>query len=156
MKRLLPLTSILLACTACAQEIDIENQDATITSIGPLSSAASGSIVVPFTLRDREGDDQTVAVTICMAPGEDCGAAAEANGGDPMHRLPTVPKQSDVPHEFRWDTACGRWIDGELEPAVLDTEYVIGLRVVSGDPEPVYSDPFSLAELGVAEVGECP
>jgi hypothetical protein len=145
-----------LAVSACAQEITIENERAQVTSVGPLSIDERGNLVVPFTLLDHEGDDQAVAIEICDSEDTGCGPAAEALGGDPLDRLPTVPKGTDVPHEFRWQPWCGRWLDGELEPAALDDEYVVGLRVVSDDGEPVYSEPFSLAGLGAPEPGECP
>lgn len=155
MIRTLTILIALAAVTGCAREIDIENQDASVTSIGPIDLNSAGNVVVPFTVRDHEGDDQTVLVQICDAPDEGCGTAVVAPGSDPLDRLPTVPRRTDVLHEFRWDVWCGRWFGQELEPSDLDSEYVVRIEVITGEAEPVYSEPFSLSGLGATEEGSC-
>lgn len=150
--RILSLTLLLvLALTSCVREVDIENARGEITSIGALAMDDAHNVVIPFTVRDLEGDDQAVAVDICDAPGDNCGVAFHG-GGDPLDRLPTIPKNSDVLHEFHWAAGCGRYLDDGFVPQALDDEFVVALYVLPSDGDAVYSEPTSLAALGAAEI----
>lgn len=145
---------LAFALTGCVREIDIENQPATITSVGALSLDDRANVVVPYTLRDLEGDDQIVAIDICDGPDDTCGIAEEATGSTPLDRVPTVPKDSDVLHEFVWQPWCGRWVDQQLETLDVDDEFVVRVTVLPSNDDPVYSEPTSLTALG-ADVGSC-
>ncbi len=144
-----------LVATGCVREIDIENRDARITSIGPLGLDDADNVIVQYTIRDPEGDDQDLQIEICTAPGEQCGFAAEGIGGDPTSRVPTVPAGTDVTHEFRWAPWCDRWRGTERIPSEPDQEYVVGITVLTGSASPVYSEPFTLTDLGTTG-GDCP
>ena len=139
----------------CIREVDIENRDAEVTSVGPLAPTdTTEAVVVTFTIRDFEGDDQNVSIQICDGPDDNCGTAAEAAGGDPLSRVTAVPRDTDVEHEFHWDASCGRWVGGELEAMGADQEFVVAVSLLPSQSEPVYSAPTTLAELGVSE-GSC-
>lgn len=146
--------AVLATTVGCVRQIDIENQPASVTSVGPVSLDERQNVLVPFTVRDIEGDDQVVVVDVCDAPNDNCGAASIALGSDPLNRITTVPRDTDVLHEFRWQPWCGRWLDETLEPVGLDDEFVIAVTVLSSESDPVYSEPSSLAAMG-AEESDC-
>lgn len=145
---------VALSLTGCAREITIENQEGHVSSIGPIELDEAANVIVHYTLRDPEGDDQDIRVDVCSAPDEDCGIAVEGLGGDSTTRLPTVPAATDVPHEFRWAQRCGRWQGQDLVESKLDRSYVVGITVTNSPTGTVYSEPFTLNALG-ATAGDC-
>lgn len=133
--------------TSCVREVTIENARAEVTSVGPLADS-DGNVLIYFTLRDLEGDDQAVGVDICDAPGVRCGVAFLA-GGDALDRLPTIPKDSDVLHETHWHPGCGRYIDDDFVAQSPADDFVVAVYTLPSDGDAVYSEPTSLAALGV-------
>lgn len=152
----LPILLVVLVLGAgCVRDIEVENQEAIITSVGPLEIDARSNVVVLYTIRDAEGDDEDVRVEICEAPEDDCGTAVEGLGGDPTQRVPTVPQGTDVLHEFRWNPWCGRYVGTDRVTTELATEYVAAVRVLRSETPPVVSSPFTLEGLGVVEARDC-
>ncbi len=149
------LLAIALATStsACVRVVEIENEPAQITSVGPLV-AEGPHLAVEYTIRDFEGDDQAVDVTVCEAPDDACGPAYAANGGDPLQRVPTVPEGTDVLHEFWWDVACGRIVDGERVATDAATEYVVRVAVRGSDDEVLATEPFTIDQF-VLDDREC-
>lgn len=145
---------LALSLTGCAREITIENEDAYVSSVGPLALDEMQNVVVHYTLRDPEGDDQNVQITVCEAPDQQCGVAVEGLGGDPTTRVPTIPADTDVPHEFRWSPWCGRWQGENRLDSNPDEEYVVGITIRTGSSDTVYSEPFTLSALGTTG-GDC-
>jgi hypothetical protein len=143
-----------VALSGCVRDIEIENQEARVTSIGPIDLDTAGNVIINYTLQDPEGDDQDVQVQICTAADQNCGTAVEGRGGDPTTRVPTIPAGTDVPHEFRWAPWCGRWEGTEQTDSDPDTEYVAGIFVLGTSTTPLYSEPFTLADLGATD-GDC-
>lgn len=134
------------------------NRSPSITSIGPLRFDGT-HLRVEYTLRDPEGDDQSVYVGVCE--GDDnsseglCPAPVEGAPSDGRSSLPTVPKGEDVSHQFAWNVGCGRIGSGTCRPTDLDQNYVVRIRL-EGTDQTVASESFSFAEsFGVEEVPEC-
>lgn len=121
------------------------NQSPSITSVGPLQYDGT-NLVVEYTLRDAEGDDQSVSVGICEGePPSDgiCPVPVEGAPSDGLSSLPTVPEGEDVAHRFAWNVGCGRVDSGSCEPTALDQEYVVRIRL-DGTDEAVASESFTL------------
>ncbi len=154
MRRTFVCCLAVASLAGCVREVEIENQPAEVTSVGALSVDANQNVIIGFSIRDFEGDDQLISVDICDAPGDNCGVAEVAVGGDPLDRVPAVPKNTDVFHEFRWAAWCGRWLDQELVPSAPDDEFVVAVSVLPSMSDPVYSEPSSLAALGAVD-GAC-
>lgn len=150
------LCALLLIATlsaGCVRVVEIENTPGHVTSVGPIDGAGP-FVVVSYTVRDLEGDDQTVRFVVCEQNGDDCGPAIAAPGGDPTERVPTVPEDSDALHEFWWNPWCGRFVDGERVESELTADYVIRVSILDTDQEPLESEPFTLEQLQLDE-GDC-
>lgn len=133
------------------------NRSPSITSIGPLRYDGT-NLVVEYTLRDAEGDDQSVSVGICeqMPPSDGiCPLPVEGAPSDGLSSLPTVPKGEDVPHQFAWNIGCGRIDSGSCKATKLDQTYVVRIRL-NGTDQAVVSESFALGEdFGVESLPEC-
>lgn len=137
------------------------NQSPSITSIGPLNFDGT-SLVVNYTLRDAEGDDQSVYVGVCALdepsdePSESlCPQPVEGAPSDGRTSLPTVPKGEDVSHQFAWNVGCGRIGSGTCQATDLDQNYVVRIRL-DGTNETVVSESFTLRDaFGVEDLPEC-
>lgn len=139
------------------QPLETSNRTARITSVGPVE-LDERFVEIQYTLRDREGDDQNVDVEICPAASEgdrDCMTPVQGLGGDGTERLPTVPKDTDVPHRYAWRVGCGL-VDGEQCRTVdLQTAYVARVTLGNADRSET-SAPFTLSDdLQISEVPEC-
>lgn len=138
-------------------DIDQFNQTARITSVGPISMEDS-SVVVDYTLLDREGDDQTISVGVCTAENaeaDSCPTPVQGVEGDGRTLLPTVPRDTDVPHRFAWSVGCGRVADGMCLDTDVSTDYVFRLQV-EGSDRVVTSREFSLEEsFGLDALPDC-
>jgi hypothetical protein len=150
----------MLVCglAACSETIDIDNADARITSVGALDvvteNGAPRYVDVTYSVRDFEGDDVDVIVEICNAAGTSCGVAWQGAGGDGTFRVITQPYDTDVPHVFRWDAACGSVVADARTDAELGASSIFRISVQDGDTH-LDSMPFSLADLGFAALPAC-
>lgn len=145
----------IVAATGCVRDVETLDEPAVVTSIGPITTGADGNVVVSYTLRDFEGDDQTVRIEICDADGEDCGPAVQAPGGDPTTRVPTIPENTDVLHTFHWNPWCGRYVGADLTASQIDAEYIVSIEVADTETGPVTSEPFTLESVGLLNAGDC-
>jgi len=152
----------LLACgmVACGGSPASQfNRSASLTSIGPLRLEGS-SLIVDYTLRDAEGDDQTIRVGVCegeRAPAEPCPEPVEGAPSDGRSSLPTVPRDEDVSHQFAWNLGCGRVADGRCLATDPQQSYLVRIRLVDDESDQtVVSEAFSLADsFGVDSVPAC-
>ena len=149
------ILGVLVATTGCVRVIEIENQDAHVTSVGTVEFDGRFNVVIEYTILDPEGDDQDVRIDVCEGADRDCGVAIAGLGGDPTTRLPTVPEGTDVLHEFRWNPWCGRYVATDLVETDTTTEYVASVRIVGTESDPLFSNPFTLEGLGASEERDC-
>ncbi len=145
MKYFLLILAVL--ALSCSETIDVPDTPVEVTSIGPIELAAS-NVVVNYTLKDFEGDDAEITVEIC--DGASCGVAFEGSGSDGTLRVPTVPRDTDVPHVFTWDIGCGLWLNDERVGVDIAAEYTVVITPFGG--EPFESEVFVLEELGATSV----
>jgi hypothetical protein len=149
---------LALAVTGCGGDNPEQfNQSASISSIGPLSFDGT-SLNVEYTLRDAEGDDQSLYVSVCDGeePSEDlCPQPVEGAPSDGLTAIPTVPNGEDVSHQFAWNVGCGRVSSGTCEATDIDQSYVVRIRL-DGSDQTAVSESFTLREtFGVGELPEC-
>ena len=149
------LLGMIAAATGCVREIDTLDEPAEVTSVGPIATDDADNVVVSYTLRDFEGDDQTVRVEVCTVDGEECGPAVQAPGGDPTTRVPTVPENTDVLHTFHWNPWCGRYVETDLVGSEIDAQYIVSIEVLGTETGPVTSEPFTLESVGLVSAGDC-
>ncbi len=153
------LLAVGLGAAACGPgDVEQYNHPGRITSVGPVSFEDS-SLLVDYTLFDREGDDLAVEVGVCpeddQEPGVDCPTPVAGAGGDGRRRLPTAPGGEDVAHRLSWNVGCGR-VDAEsCVETQLDQAYVVHLRV-EGTDRTVSSEPFTLGDdFAIDELPAC-
>jgi hypothetical protein len=123
------------------------------------------ALVLPYLIKDIEGDDQAIKVEICQWDGQEataCGVAVQARGGDGSTFIPTTPAGSCILHLFYWDVGCGRFVgtDGGASPSramidSVDDQLVARVSVVGSDEAPRQTEPFSLADIGFDSLPEC-
>ena len=158
MKTMVWIVILVGGLAACSETIDIGNADARITSVGALDvvseSGAPRYVDVTYSVRDFEGDDVDVIVEICRADGTACGVAWQGPGADGTFRVITEPYDTDVPHVFRWDAACGAVIADARVDAELGVSSLFRVSVLGADTH-LDSLPFSLTDLGFVALPAC-
>lgn len=142
---------------ACQTAVDVENTVGQVTSVSNVRvvdvSGLAEFVEVDYTVRDREGDDLDVLVEVCDAM-DVCGVAWQAPGADGTYRVTTEPFDTDVPHVFRWDTGCGRVLNGASEVVALNDALTLRISVEGGETS-MASPAFTLEQLGFGELPEC-
>lgn len=110
------------------------DQPASLTSIGPVTFDGQ-SVVVDYTLRDPDGDEQDIDVGVCRDDGDlpdgRCPTPVEGALSDGTSSLPTNPAGEDVTHRFAWNVGCGRFRPSQnqcLETKV-DRSYVFRIQL---------------------------
>lgn len=138
-------------------DVEQYNHPARITSLGPVEFQEN-SLLIDYTLFDREGDDQALQVGVCtknVDRGVDCPIPVGGVGGDGRDRLPTVPEGSDVPHRLSWNLGCGLVDGNSCVETDLDQSYVVHMSL-EGRDRTVSSAPFTLSEeFGLEELPSC-
>lgn len=149
-----------LACTAAScgdPPVSQYNYPPSLTSIGPVSFDGT-SVQVDYTIRDREGDDQSVFVGVCAGSGNEedlCPTPVQGAGGDGRSFLPTVPRGTDVRHVVSWNVGCGRIGRGRCLETKLDETYRFRIRL-EGTDDVVSSERFTLGdEFDLESVPAC-
>jgi hypothetical protein len=123
------------------------------------------ALVIPYLLRDREGDDQRIKVELCEWDGSEavsCGVAVQSAGGDGTSFVPTTPAGTCILHVFYWDVGCGRFVatdNGGTPQKVfidgVDQALVAQVSVIGSEEEPTQTEPFTLEGIGFESVPEC-
>lgn len=130
MKQLALKFIIFAFLLGCSDAFEVENLDPIITSIDPVYND-NGALRINFTLNDFEGDDTAVIFEICEANETKCGfGELDRALTDPLARLHTIPKKTNVAHTIVWDFSCGR-VDSEGTRIVTDDQidYVAKLTI---------------------------
>jgi hypothetical protein len=132
---------------------------------GAMISRSDDSAVIPYLLRDPEGDDQSIKVELCQWDGQEasqCGVAVQGRGGDGSNFVPTTPAGACILHVFYWDVGCGRFVGtdngGSPSRAMIesvDQQLVARVSVVGSDEAPMQTEPFSLEEIGFESLPAC-
>lgn len=157
----------------CDETIEIGNEPAVVTVVGPVrgeapgfepssSPPSDGRVFVGYALRDTEFDDVDIVVTVCACAEqsgdedectrEACGFAIQGQGGDGTSRLPTLPPWAELDHAqhtFVWNAAAGRVSEDGVLASTATTRYVVGIAVQGDADDPLFSTPFNLEALGV-------
>ncbi len=146
------------------------SQDADQPDAGPTPTPVritrdGDALVIPYLIKDREGDDQRINVELCEWNGSEavnCGVASQAAGGDGTSFVPTTPADTCILHVFYWDVGCGRFVgtDDGANPQQafiesVDQELVARVSVVGSEEEPSRTEPFTLEGIGFESVPEC-
>lgn len=141
------LLILVVFALSCSETINVPDQPVEVTSVGPIE-LSTANVLVHYTLKDFEGDDAEITVEICE--GSSCGVAFEGAGSDGTLRVPTVPRDTDVPHIFSWDIGCGLWRNDERVGVDITAEYTVVVTPLGG--EPFESEAFILEDLGATSV----
>ena len=154
----------------CNAEVTTTDTGADATDAGAAPervrvSRDDSALVLPYLIKDREGDDQRIKVELCrLSDGEavDCGVAVQAAGGDGSNFVPTTPAGTCILHVFYWDVGCGRFVgtDSAESPQQVmiesvDEELVAQVSVPRSDEEPTRSEPFTLSGIGFESMPAC-
>ena len=151
------LATLLALAAGCGPgQVDQFNNPAEITAVGPVSFDGT-EVLIDYTLRDQEGDDQSLSVEICAgdeSSQKTCPTPVQGTGGDGIDLVPTVPRATDAEHRFAWAVGCGR-VDGDsCVDSKTNTEYTVRLSV-DGTDEQASSEPFTLEDLSADALPEC-
>lgn len=145
---MIALLASSVGISACGEpNVSQYNRPPNLTSIGPISFDGN-SVLVEYTLRDREGDDQSIEVDVCERSPDSpdvCGTPAEGAASDGRNFLPTVPRGEDVEHRFAWNVGCGRVWGGSCLETELDASYGFRIRLKRHD-QTIDSESFRLGE----------
>lgn len=139
----------------CQDAYEVENLDPVITSIDPVYND-DGKVRINFTLNDFEGDDAAVIFEICEANDSKCGyGEIDKSLTDPLARLHTTPKKTNVSHTIVWDFSCGRVdSDGKRLESTDQTEYVAKLTI-KDQSTTLTSESFKLETLNLQSTSMC-
>ena len=139
----------------CEESLEILNEPGQARSVGPVVLDRD-SILIPYSVIDREGDDLEVRVEVCEEDERDCGVIFLAPGGDSLAFVSTAPKNTAVSHVVRWNHHCGRLVAGERFDTELTIDYRIRVTVLGPTPSTVLSPTFRLGDdLLVERIESC-
>lgn len=155
MKKIALIVIIFAILAGCLDAFEVENLDPIITSIDPIYND-DAKLRIDFTLNDFEGDDTAVIFEICEAPENKCGfGALDKAHTDPLARLLTTPKKTNIGHSIVWDFSCGRTdANGTRLTSDDQTEYIAKLTIKDQETS-VLSKSFKLQSLNLKTTSTC-
>ena len=151
---LLLLTTLALA--GCTEQIEVANAAAQIVSVDEIAALPTQEVSVTYDITDEEGDDQQLSMEVCEADGSACGLPFQGKYSDGVTFVPTAPARSIQTHKFTWDAGCGRVVEGQLVETQLETSYIFRLGILKRPETIQESTPFTLSELGLMALPDCP